>query len=181
MKIGLFGLPQSGKTTVFHVLAGPGHVPGRDLHGEAQTAVLKLPDERLDFLAEVYHPKKTTPAEISLVDTVALRQGHADAKQAESLTELLGDADAFALVVRCFDLTSETDFSAAARQDLEALLLELALTDLAILERRLRRLEKDLRSGRKEVVAERELLSRCREHLETGGLLRALDFSDEEE
>jgi len=181
VKIGIFGLPQSGKTTVFRVLVGPGHSPARDAHGEAQTAVLKLPDDRLPLLTEVYQPKKTTPAEITLVDTVALRKGHADAKQAESLTDLLGDADAFALVLRCFDLADETEPSGAPREDLDTLLLELALTDLAILERRLGRLDRDLRSGKKEAAAEHERLTRCCAHLEAGGLLRALSFSDEEQ
>jgi len=181
MRIGIFGLPQSGKTTVFRTLVGPGHSPARDAHGEAQTAVLKLPDDRLRLLTDVYQPKKTTPAEITLVDTVALRKGHADAKQAESLTALLGDADAFALVLRCFDLADETDPSGAPREDLDTLLFELALTDLAIVERRLERLEKDLRSGKREVAAEHDLLTRCRARLEASGPLRALSFSDEEQ
>ncbi len=180
MKVGIFGLPLSGKTTVFRVLAGRTDLAARDTHGEAQTAAVKLPDERLDFIAQVYQPKKTTPAEITFVDTVALQKGRADAKRAESLTALLEDADAFALVIRCFDLTAD-DGGAAAGGDLESLVLELALTDLAILERRLDRLEKDLRSGKKDTEAEHELLTRCREQLEAGGLLSALELSDDEE
>ncbi len=180
MKVGIFGLPLSGKTTVFRVLAGRADLAARDTHGEAQSAAVKLSDDRLEFIAEVYQPQKTTPAEITLVDTVALQKGRADARRAESLTELLGDADAFALVIRCFDLATD-DSGAAAKDDLESLVLELALTDLAILERRLDRLDKDLRSGKKEIEAEHRLLSRCKEQLEGSGLLRALDLSDEEE
>lgn len=180
MKVGIFGLPSSGKTTVFAVLAGRGDVAARDTHGEAQTAAVKLPDDRLEFIAQVYEPEKATPAEITFVDTVALHKGRADARQAESLTALLGDADAFALVIRCFDLTTE-GAGQAVKEDLESLVLELALTDLAILERRLKRLDKDLRSGKKEAEAEHELLTRCREQLEAGALLRARDFSGEEE
>lgn len=180
MKVGIFGLPLSGKTTVFRVLAGRADLAARDTHGEAQTAAVKLPDDRLGFIAEVYEPQKTTPAEVTFVDTVALQRGRADAKQAESLTELLGDADAFALVVRCFDVATD-DIGAAARDDLESLVLELALTDLAIIERRVHRLEKDLQSGKKEAEAEHELIHRCKEQLEAGGLLRALHLSDDEE
>jgi len=105
MKIGIFGLPQAGKTAVFRVLTGRREL--HDTHGEAQHAAVKLPDDRLDPVAEVFHSTKRTQAEIVFVDTVALRAGHADAKRAESLTELLGDADAFALVVRCYDLPDD--------------------------------------------------------------------------
>ncbi len=177
MKIGIFGLPQSGKTTVFRVLVGRADLMARDPHGEMQTAVVKLPDERLDFLVEVYQPQKVSPAEVTFVDTVALRRGRADARQAENLTALLGDAEAFALVIRCFDLSGEGDASTVAQQDLESLLLELALTDLPVFEKRLERLEKELRSGRRDVAAERGLLVRCREHLEHGGLLKDLTLS----
>jgi len=180
MKLGVFGLPQSGKTAVFRVLAGRGDAAARDTHGEAQAAVVKLPDERLDFIAQVFHSKKATPAEITFIDTVALHRGRADAKRAESLTALLGDADAFALVVRCFDLAGD-DPGNAAREDGESLLLELALTDLAILQRRVDRLERDLRQGKKEVAAEHELLTRCTAHLEAEGLLARLQLTAEEE
>ncbi|MGQ9730987.1 MAG: DUF933 domain-containing protein [Candidatus Zipacnadales bacterium] len=179
MKVGLFGLPQSGKTTVFQVLAGRSDWAARDRHGEVQMAVVKLPDERLQFIANVYHSRKVTPAEMTFVDTLGLHKGHADMKRAENLTALLGDADAFALVVRCFDVGGN-DVGDAAQKDLDSLLLELVLTDLAILERRLNRLEKDLRSGKKEATEEYALLSRCREHLEEGRLLRQLDLSENE-
>ncbi|MBM3498458.1 MAG: redox-regulated ATPase YchF [Armatimonadetes bacterium] len=178
MKVGIFGLPQSGKTAVFRVLAGRREL--HDTHGEAQIAAVKLPDERLDFVARVFASRKATPAEIVFVDTAALHQGHADAKRGESLTALLGDADAFALVVRCFDLSSEAPGETATRE-FESLLLELALTDLAILDRRLERLEKDLRHGKKEVAAELELLRRCATHLEVGGLLARLALTAEED
>jgi GTP-binding protein YchF len=178
MKLGIFGLPHSGKTSVFRVLAGRTEL--HDTHGEAQMAAIKLPDERLDVVAEVFQPKKTTQAEIVFVDTVALHRGRADAKRAESLTALLGDADAFALVVRCYDLAGDAPGSAAVGE-FESLLLELALTDLAILERRVDRLEKDLRQGKKEAAAELELLTRCAQHLESGGLLSRVEFTEEAE
>jgi len=178
MKVGIFGLPQSGKTAVFRVLAERHEL--HDTHGEAQVAAVKLPEERLDLITRVFGSKRTTQAEIIFVDTVALQRGHADAKRAESLTSLLGDADAFALVVRCFDLAGDAPGKAAA-EELESLLLELALTDLAILERRLDRLERDLRQGKKEVGPEHELLRRCAEHLEAGGLLSRFPLNDEED
>jgi GTP-binding protein YchF len=178
MKVGLFGLPQSGKTAAFRVLAGRREL--HDTHGDAQVAVVKLPDERLDFVADVFGSRKRTSAEITFVDTAALHQGHADTKRAESLTPLLGDADAFALVLRCFDLSDDAPGEAAA-SELDSLLLELALTDLAILERRLERLDKDLRHGKKEVAEELGLLQRCAAHLEAGGLLSRLRLTEEED
>ena len=178
MKVGIFGLPQSGKTAVFRVLAGRREL--HDTHGEAQVAVVKLPEERLDLITRVFGSKKSTQAEIIFVDTVALHRGHADAKRAESLTALLGDADAFALVVRCFDLAGDAPGQTAV-DELESLLLELTLTDLSILERRLDRLDRDLRQGNKEGAAEQALLKRCAAHLEAGGLLSRLDLTDDED
>ena len=113
MKIGIFGLPMCGKSTVFRLLTGRVDLAARDTHGEAQQAAVKLPDGRLSLVTEVFEPKKTTEAEITFVDTVALHQGRADVARAESLTELLGDADACALVVRCFDLSVDDGGRAA--------------------------------------------------------------------
>lgn len=177
MKVGIFGLPQSGKTAVFRVLGSRSSL--HDTHGGAQVATVKIPDDRLDFIADVFGSAKRTPAEIMFVDTLALHRGHADAKRAETLAPILGDADAFALVVRCFD-PPDDDPGKAAVDELESLILELALTDLAIVERRLERLGRDLRHGKKEAAAEHELLTRCAKHLEGGGRLSGLPLSDEE-
>jgi len=175
MKIGLFGLPQSGKTTVFAVLTGREVRAADMVRPEAHIGVVHLPDERVDTLSRLYEPQKTTYTEVTFVDTLALRRGGAGAAQAQSLGGQLSDADAFALVVGCFGGAADPV------SDLEALLLELALTDLAVLERRLERLEKERRGGRKDHAAEYELLQRCREQLEAGGLLRALEFSEDED
>jgi len=176
MKLGIFGLPLCGKTTVFRILAGRNDLA--DARGEAQQAVVKLPDERLQPLVDIYQPAKVSPAEITFVDTVSIQKGGGG--RSESYSEMLKDADAWALVVRCFDVMGD-DPAQAAIDDLESLTLEMALTDLAIIERRLERLAKDLRLGTKEAVAEHEVLSRCAKHLEAGGLLRQLNLQGEDE
>jgi len=176
MKLGIFGLPLCGKTTVFRILAGRRDLA--DARDEAQQAVVKLPDERLQTLVGIYHPAKVSPAEIVFVDTVSVQKGSKG--RSASYSEMLKDADGWALVVRCFD-TMGDDPAKAAIDDLESLTLEMALTDLAIIERRLERLEKDLRRGKREAAAESEVLSRCAKHLEAGGLLRQLDLEGDDE
>ena len=175
MKIGLFGLPQAGKTTVFALLTGRDRHAADMARPEAHVGVVHLPDERVDTLSRLYEPHKTTHVEVTFVDTLALRRGGAGAAQAQSLSGQLADADAFALVVGCF--AGDAD----AVSDLEALLLELALTDLAVLERRLERLEKESRGGRRDHETEHDLLQRCRERLEAGALLRGLHLTEEED
>ncbi len=140
LKIGIVGLAQSGKTTLFRILTrahGAGLAPGRP---EVHVGVVHVPDPRLDRLSAMYQPKKTVRANVEYVDTpgsvIDLARG---GTQAASLREM----DALAQVVRAFD--NESGESPDPNRDIENVDLELILSDLGVIEKRLERMEKDLK------------------------------------
>ena len=182
MQIAIIGLPASGKTTVFNTLtrghADTGGYGGMTLH----IGVVKVPDERLDRLAEIFKPKKIVHADVTYVDLPAppaSSEGHVGAEElpAEHLARLR-ESDALLHVVRAFESTAvpHPAGSVDPARDLEALDLELILADLAILDRRLERLQA---SGRHGSPAEREanereevILRRLKAGLEAGTPIR---------
>lgn len=177
LKIGIVGLAQAGKTTLFKILThahGSGLASGRP---EVHVGVVHVPDVRLDRLSEMYKPKKTVHASVEYVDTpgsvIDLARGGA---QAASLREM----DALAHVVRAFedDVSGPPD----ANRDIESVDLELILSDLAVVEKRLERLEKDLKKL-KNPALERELhiLQTSKAALEKQTPLREVPRDHEEE
>jgi GTP-binding protein YchF len=190
VQIAIVGLPSSGKTTVFNTLtrghAETGGYAGMTLH----VGVVKVPDERLDRLAEVFHPKKVVQADVTYVDLPApppSSDGRVGTEElpAEHLARLR-ESDALLHVVRAFESPSvpHPAGSVDPLRDLESLDLELVLADLAILERRLERLQA---SGRHGSPAEREanereeaILRRLKVELEAGRPIRDAGLSDDE-
>ena len=172
MHIGMIGRPSCGKTTVFRALTsadGPTSRAG----GKADTRVIEVPDARLQTLADLYSPRKVTPAVIAFVDPVLT--GQTGAHFAESLLTLMRDADALAHVVGAFgdDVDPLGDFN-----DLNN---EVLLADLGVVEKRLERVTKDLgKMKQADLQREQQLLSRCQEALEAECPLRRLPFSEEE-
>ncbi len=185
-RVGILGLPQSGKTTVFEILMqGAGHAAA----GREQVGVVRVPDERIDRLAALYQPKKTTYAQIQFVDSAAARgvqAGAADgasARQAAKGQDLFSSVracDAVLAVVRDFE-TGAAGGQADPARDLRDLEAELVFNDLAIVENRIDKLARELRVGRKEGEREHALLTRCRGLLEAGHPLRGERFEPEEE
>jgi ribosome-binding ATPase len=191
MQTAIVGLAGSGKTTVFNTLtrghAETGGFGGVTLH----VGVVKVPDARLDRLAEIFKPKKIVQADVTYVDLPALpasTEGHvgADELPAEHLARLR-DSDALLHVVRAFEDPSNPhpDGSVDPARDLERLDLEFILADLTMTERRLERLKG---SGRHGTSAEREaaereevVLARLHEGLEGGRPIRDLDLDPDEE
>src|SRR5919108_1994010 len=147
MRLGLVGLPQSGKTTVFNALTG-GAAPvaagsgyGQDTH----VAVVKVPDSRLDRLTEMFSPRKTTPAEVQYTDFPGVGFGSRDKSEA-AWVGTLRTVDALVVVVRAFrDESVPREGPIDPAEDLEKIHLELILSDLGMVERRLQRLETDLK------------------------------------
>ena len=181
LRTALIGFPSSGKTTLFQLMTNQLEA-ARPAHGklEATVGVARVPDERLDRLSELYKPKKHTPATVEFADLAAPgRTG------AQALLDVapFRNADALVHVVRAFRDPAVTHHSDEVRpaSDAQAMEDELLLADLAVTEKRLERLERDLKKARTpELERERDLLLCCKDALEQGGPLRGLTLTDDE-
>ncbi len=177
MKIGLIGRPRSGKTTLFNLLTGAGVATSRydTGRGELHTGIARVPDPRVDRLAALFQPRKTTYATFEVVDLAGLAKG----ERAGLETREFRNADALLHVVRGF-----TDVALGApdpRRDIEDLETELILADLEVAERRLERLEASLRKRRTDAEArELEIVRRLRAALEGGTPLRAVELAPDQ-
>ena len=172
MHIGIIGRPSCGKTTVFRALASTDGQTSR-AGGKSDTRVVEVPDVRLQTLADLYRPRKVTPAAVSFVDPALT--GQTGARFAESLLTLMRDADALAHVIGVFgdDADPLSDFN-----DLNN---EVLLADLAVVEKRLERVTKDLgKMKQPDLQREQQLLRRCQEALEAACPLRRLPFGEGE-
>lgn len=179
MKIGLIGYPLSGKTTVFNTLTGL-HARVDSFHSsgkEANVGIIKVPDERLEKLSQIYQPEKTTHAEISFVDLAGISTTSSGGFDTNTLN-LMRQVDAFTFVIRAFEDESVSHplgrIDPAA--DIKALEDEMQLADLIVIEKRQERIEKEGNKGSSEYM----LLARCRELIENGQPLRELSLSAEE-
>jgi len=170
MKVGLAGFPASGKTTVFSALTGLRPDPA---DRRAQLGVIKVPDARVDFLASVYAPRKTTYAEVTFVDFPGARDSAKRTVLDADMIAALRDADALVEVVRAFPDVAGA--SPDPQRDIDAFDTELVLADLVQIERRLERARKE-RGHEREIA----LLGRLRTHLEEGKPLRLCALTAEE-
>jgi len=178
MKIGLVGLPKSGKTTLFNLLTGASIATARYDTGRAElhTGVARVPDPRVDMLRGLFNPKKTTYASFEVVDLAGIAKG----ERAGLETKELRNADALLHVVRAFP--DEALGAPDPPRDIEDLETELLLADLEVVERRLERLEASIKKQRKEPeVKERDLLVRLKSALETERPLRGEALTADEE
>jgi len=172
MKAGLVGYAQSGKTTLFDALTGL-HKGGGAGRPQVNLGAIKVPDARVDALAAIFEPRKTTFAEMQFVD-VPGPAGKGSGLDAEALRALSG-VDAFCLVVRGFPGVDGTP--ADPERELRDFDAELVLHDLALVERRLDRLRKEQHKG----TGEFHELERLHAQLDEGRPLRAMGWSDAEE
>lgn len=181
MKVGFLGLPGSGKTTLFNVVTGREFDPSEIGRAEARLGVVKVPDDRVQRVSEIYGSPKTTQPEVTFVDLMALHKGDEHTARDDSLTKVAGDADAFALVVQCFGELDHRGEALEPGADLEALMLEMTVTDLGIVEGRLKRIDADTKSHKDVMNFERDLLLRVQQQLEGGGLVREMALSEDED
>jgi GTP-binding protein YchF len=179
MKAGIIGLASVGKSTLFGLLTGaaPAAPGGRP---EARVGIARVPDPRIEVLATMYSPRKTTPATVEYVDVPGVAKGEGSA-----LVDLpaLRGVDALVHVVRAFesDVVPHPDGSVDPLRDAKMLELELILADLGAVERRIERLEANIKKANKaEDVAERALFLKMKEALEAERPLRELTLLDEE-
>jgi ribosome-binding ATPase len=178
LRAALIGFGSSGKSTLFQLMTSARET-GRAAHGkgEATIGISKVPDRRLETLNAMYNPKKRTPATVEFTD-LALPAGSGGA---QALVDVAAykNADALVHVVRAFSDPSVPHPSGSVdpARDAQAMEDELILADLGVVERRLERIDKDLKKGRTpELERERAIILQCKAALEQGRPLRALDL-----
>ncbi len=189
MELGIIGLPNSSKTTIFNALTRGDRPTSATSSGklEFHTAVVDVPDERVDALSALFKPRKTTYAKVTYTDIAGLDQGMAQKGLSGQLRHRISQMDAFIHVLRAFEDPSVSHplGSIHPQRDLEVLEQEMILLDLLAVQGRLERIAESIKRAKKgeerqALEAEQALFERMQASLEAEAPLRDLDYSEEE-
>lgn len=185
MKLGVVGLPNVGKSTLFNAITNAGaqaaNYPFCTI--EPNTGIVAVPDSRLDKLGEMYHPRKTIPATVEFLDIAGLVKG---ASKGEGLGNKflshIREVDAIVHVVRCFedDNIIHVDGSVDPVRDIETINLELIFADMEAVQKRGEKAAKLMKTGEKKYVVEKELADKLYSHLESGKPARTFEVESDE-
>lgn len=177
MRVGIIGLTKAGKTTVFNAITGASAQTGTYGAQKANLAVIKVPDERVEYLADIFKPKKTTFAEIVFVDVPGAGDTISSPLGDTQTIDLIKGVDTLAVVVRAFVDENLTHAIGPARPlaDFQQVESELIVLDLIVLEKKLGRMEKERKKG-----IEYELIKRCKDWLDEERPLRLLELDEAE-
>ncbi len=189
MQIGIVGLPKSGKTTVFNALTGQARptTAFTATRLEIATAIVDVPDERLDKLSAMYKPRKTTYARVTYADIGGLEKGAGAAGLSGPFRNQISQMDAFIHVLRAFDDPNlpHPAGSLDPARDLEMLDTEFVLSDMIAVEKRLERLDEELKKGatknKDQNLKEQALMQRLKTALDAGQRIRDIELSHDDD
>ncbi len=188
MRLGIIGLPNSGKTTIFNALTGSNLATGAATGGgfEVHTAIINVPDVRIDKLSAMYNPRKTTRTQITYADIGGLDKGIGEGGLKGQFRNELSQVSGFVHVVRAFedDTVPHPQVTIDPQRDVETLDTEFMLTDLITVENRIERVQSDLKrkgkTGDPTLEEETKQLQKMKEALENEIPLRDLDWTPDE-
>lgn len=182
MKVALIGISNSGKTTLFNAITGM-NIETQiypTIIEKPHIGVVKVPDERLYKIADIFKPKKITPASIEIIDYIGLTKG--DIEQNKKVFELIKDVDAIVYVIRAFE--DDTIIHPYGKidplSDLKTIELELIFADLELIEKRIERINLSLKQGKKINESEKNILITFKEYLSNEISLRDIPLNDEQ-
>jgi len=186
LKAGIVGLPNVGKSTLFNAITKKNIIAANYPFAtiEPNVGIVVVPDERLDFLNEMYEPKSLVPTTYEFIDIAGLVQGASNGEGlGNKFLSHIREVDAIVEVVRCFDNAEITHVVGATDplRDIDIINVELILSDLEIIENRLQKIEKKAQSSKdKDALLEVALLKRIQEALKQNTPVRKLDFNEDE-